>query len=1071
MHNSDKLEQLAEIGLRSLFPARTKIRVGMATCGRAAGAESVLVCIREEVEKRKLDCIVSSTGCLGFCEREPLVDIVRPGWPRVVYAQMNVEKACAVVSALAEERILPEFALCKIPEERDVAGDSARKYAIESPPAGIEKVQDYYQTPFFSKQEKRILLNCGLIDPDSIEEYIARGGYSALRSALTGFQPAQIIQQVTKSGLRGRGGAGFPTGKKWDFCCQAQGEPKYVICNADEGDPGAYMDRSILEGNPHSVFEGMIIGAYAIGAGEGIVYVRAEYPLAIKKLEIALAQALEHGFLGNNILGSGFDFLIHIERGSGAFVCGEETALIASIESSAGEPRQRPPFPAQCGLWGKPTNINNVKTWANIPLIIAHGADWFSRVGTETSKGTMVFSLVGKVKNTGLVEVPMGTALSTLVHDVGGGIAGDRNLKAIQTGGPSGGCIPARLAHLSADYETLTKAGSIMGSGGMVVMDERTCMVDVAKYFLTFARDESCGKCNPCREGTRRMLEILTDITEGRGREGDVELLEEMSRTIIDSSLCGLGGTAPNPVLTTIRYFRDEYEAHIKFKRCPGVICRKIISSPCQHVCPLGTDVPAYVTLIARRQFKEAHDVIRKTNPLVSVCGRVCHHPCEAVCASGDGGGDPIAIRALKRFVSDYYESSQSSQECSTGILPVEPGRGLEAHAVSAQPRCEKVAIIGSGPAGLTAAYYLAREGYEVAVFEAMPEPGGMLRYAIPEYRLPQADLAADVEFIKAAGVTIKTNTCIGKDVSFADLKQQGFKAVIIAVGAWKNLKLGIPGEDTAGVVNPLEFLKSMRTGKPVELGRRVVVIGGGNVAVDTARTAWRLGRQVTILYRRTRNEMPASEEEIEEVVSEKIPIQFLTTPVRVIADGNNRATGLECVKMQLGEPDASGRRRPEPVNGSEFTIEADAVIPAIGQEPDLSFLPEARVTERRTLEVNLETLATGLPGVFAGGDVVLGPATVTQAMAQGKLAADFIHKYLRGEDMTPRYEVTRPTVDVEPLKLSDAEQEALLDARRARVPGLPLTARSGNFEEVELSYSEELAVSEAKRCLRCDRR
>ncbi len=1073
------LEHLKELGLRSLFPARTKVRVGMATCGRASGAETLLAGIQEEAKNRNLDCLVTSTGCLGFCEKEPLVDIVRPGWPRIVYAQMNAERGRAIVGALAERKILPEFALCKIMEERDVVGDSARKYPLESPPVGVEAVPDYYQVPFFSKQEKRILLNCGLIDPDKIEEYIARNGYFALLAALTRFTPEQIVQEVTKSGLRGRGGAGFPTGKKWNFCRQAQGTPKYVVCNADEGDPGAYMDRSILEGSPHSVIEGMAIGAYAIGASEGYIYVRAEYPLAIKKLEIALAQAREHGLLGKNIMDSGFDFSIEIERGSGAFVCGEETALIASIEGSAGEPRPRPPFPAQSGLWGKPTNINNVKTWANIPLIIARGADWFSRLGTETSKGTVVFSLVGKVRNTGLVEAPMGIRLNTLVHDIGGGITGDKKLKAIQTGGPSGGCIPARLAHLSADYETLTKAGAIMGSGGMVVMDERTCMVDVAKYFLSFTKDESCGKCNPCREGTKRMLEILTDIAEGRGREGDIELLEEMGKTIIDSSLCGLGGTAPNPVLTTIRYFRDEYEAHIKYKRCPAAICKKIISSPCQHVCPLGTDVPAYVTLIAKRQFQEAHEVIRKTNPLVSVCGRVCHHPCEAVCASGDSGGDAIAIRALKRFAGDCEARCDTAAPASGkrlgGSLALPDGGtaapGCAERPGAVQSKREKVAIVGSGPAGLTAGFYLAKEGHEVTIFEAADEPGGMLRYAIPEYRLPKADLAADIDYIKAAGVTIKTNIRVGKDVTFDDLTRQGFKATFIAVGAHKNLKLGIPGEDATGVTDPLQFLRSVKTGKPVALGSRVVVIGGGNVAVDAARTAWRLGKQVTILYRRTRAEMPADREEVKAVATEGIPIEFLVAPVKVIADESNNMTGLECVRMQLGDFDESGRRRPEPIKGSEFTIQADTIIPAIGQEPDLSFIPQVKVSKRNTIEVNHETLTTNLPGVFAGGDVVLGPATVTQAMGQGKLAADFIIKYLRGDKLTPHYDVTRPSVDVEPIRLSESEQEVLLEARRPEVPCVPASDRSGNFKEVELGYTEEQAVAEAKRCLRCDRR
>ncbi len=567
-------KEIREKGLRSLYPRKTKIAVGMSTCGRASGAEEVIETIQSEASSLGLDVIVTPTGCMGLCQREPLVDLVRPGWPRVVYQQMDVKKAKDVVAALAEDKILPRYALCKIGEETHLLEDALHPYRLNGIPQDLEKVSPYRDVPFFGKQLKRVLQGCGNVNPDKIEEYIATGGYTALGKALRELDAKGVIEEVTRSGLRGRGGAGFPTGRKWSFCREAPGEPKYVICNADEGDPGAYMDRSILEGSPHQVIEGMIIGAYAIGAEHGVMYVRAEYPLAIEKLTRALEQAREIGLLGNDILGSGFNFDIAVERGSGAFVCGEETALIASIEGTTGEPRQRPPFPAQKGLWGKPTNINNVKTWATIPLIVSRGADWFSEIGTEKSKGTMIFSMVGKVKMNGLVEGPMGMTLRELVFEVGGGVPDKRAFKAVQTGGPSGGCIPESLMDLPVDYDKLAEVGSIIGSGGMVVMDETSCMVNVAKYFLAFTKDESCGKCTPCREGTRRMLEILTDITEGRGRKGDIELLEDMGKTIVDSALCALGGTAPNPVLTTIRYFREEYEEHIQNKRCPAGACK-----------------------------------------------------------------------------------------------------------------------------------------------------------------------------------------------------------------------------------------------------------------------------------------------------------------------------------------------------------------------------------------------------------------------------------------------------------------------------------------------------------------
>ena len=576
--NLNDLQKIAEKGIKLLHPEKTKIMVGMGTCGIATGAGEVFEAISEEVKQQKLNVVISPTCCIGFCQREPLVDILQPSRPRMSYGDMTPERARELVKALAGGEFKKEWTLAKIVEEENLVEDRIWKYPVDSPPKELEEIPIYEQLPFYSKQRKIVLRNCGYINPENIEEYIARGGYRTLYKVLKELQPEQVIAEITKSGLRGRGGAGFPTGRKWDICRRAEGDIKYIICNGDEGDPGAYMDRSVLEGDPHSVLEGMIIGAYAIGAREGYIYVRAEYPLAVKNIGIAIKQAEDHGLLGENIFDSGFDFTFKVDRGAGAFVCGEETALIAALEGRVGEPRLRPPYPAQNGLWGKPTNINNVETWANVPVIMARGADWYSQYGTEASKGTKVFSLVGKIVNTGLVEVPMGITLREIVYDVGGGIPDGKQFKAMQTGGPSGGCIPQQFLDLPIDYERLKEVGAIMGSGGMIVMDEETCMVDVAKYFVDFLKGESCGKCTSCREGIERMHEILTDITEGRGREGDIELLEELSEVIRDTSLCALGGTAPNPVLTTIRYFRDEYEAHIREKHCPARVCKELVS-------------------------------------------------------------------------------------------------------------------------------------------------------------------------------------------------------------------------------------------------------------------------------------------------------------------------------------------------------------------------------------------------------------------------------------------------------------------------------------------------------------
>jgi NADH-quinone oxidoreductase subunit F len=544
-----------KINLKTGEMTKTTVIVGLGSCGLAAGAGKTY----EEFQKIKtsdhLDFDLKKTSCIGMCFREPLVEII-DDTGKYLYGNINP----AMVDELIEQHIL-KFT-------------PVEKYLIESENYKSE------DSAFFEGQVKIALRNCGFIDPENHVEYIARGGYSAMQKiAHNGLNADDVIREVLESGIRGRGGGGFPAGMKWKFARNNKADQKYVICNADEGDPGAFMDRSILEGDPHSVIEGMMICAYAIGASEGYIYCRAEYPLAIKRLNIALSQAREKGFLGKNIFGiTGFDFNIQIKEGAGAFVCGEETALIASIEGERGMPRRRPPFPAESGLWKNPTNINNVETLANIPWIISNGAAAYARYGTDKSKGTKVFALTGKIKNGGLVEVPMGITIRDIIYKLGGGIAGGKKFKAVQLGGPSGGCIPEYLSHTQVDYDSVNATGAIMGSGGMVVMDETTCVVDVARFFLDFTQKESCGKCTFCRIGTRRMLEILTRITEGEGQEGDIEKLEELAHTIKDGSLCGLGQTAPNPVLTTLKYFRDEYEAHIRDKKCPALNCKKLLT-------------------------------------------------------------------------------------------------------------------------------------------------------------------------------------------------------------------------------------------------------------------------------------------------------------------------------------------------------------------------------------------------------------------------------------------------------------------------------------------------------------
>ncbi|MEE8598163.1 MAG: NADH-quinone oxidoreductase subunit NuoF [Dehalococcoidales bacterium] len=523
----------------------------------SAKAVEIRQALEKAVEELKLDSVkVDFTGCHGFCEQGPIAFVEPEG---IFYTHVSVED-------------VPEIAQSHLRDGQPV------ERLFYKDPVSTQAVPYYKNINFYKKQQRIILRNCGHINPERIEDYITTGGYQSLRKVLFEMAPEQVIDEVKRSGLRGRGGAGFPTGLKWEFCRNAPGTQKYMICNADEGDPGAFMDRSTMEGDPNTVIEGMAIAAYTIGASEGYIYIRAEYPLAVKRVRLAIKQAEEKGFLGENILGSNFNFRIHIKEGAGAFVCGEETALMASIEGKRGMPRSRPPFPAQAGLWGKPSNINNVKSLATVPVIIAKGADWYAKIGTEKSKGTAVFALTGKIANSGLVEVPMGMPLQDIIYGIGGGIPDGKRFKAVQTGGPSGGCLPASLLDLPVDYESLAGAGSIMGSGGMVVMDEDTCMVDVARYFLSFTQAESCGKCVLCRLGTKQMLDILENICNGNGKAEDIDLLIELSQSIKAGSLCALGGTAPNPVLTTIRYFRDEYEAHINEKRCPALNCTELIS-------------------------------------------------------------------------------------------------------------------------------------------------------------------------------------------------------------------------------------------------------------------------------------------------------------------------------------------------------------------------------------------------------------------------------------------------------------------------------------------------------------
>ncbi len=622
------LSEKRAAALAEFYSESVRFSVGMGTCGLANGSADVFESIKDEVQKQGLDFLVCQTSCVGFCQMEPIVDVLVPGLPRVFYHHMSIEKACELVRGISEGNFHPEWALARLSQDKLLVEVERQ---TDGKLNGLAEVPTFERLPFYKNQVKVALRNCGFIDPRNIEEYLAAGGYSALAKVLTSMEPEEIIDSVEKAGLRGRGGGGFLTARKWRACRQAAGYPKYVLCNGDEGDPGAFMDRSIMEGNPHSVLEGMAIGAYAIGADRGYIYVRLEYPLAVKNLRIAIKQAEEYGLLGQNILGTDFNFNVRISRGAGAFVCGESTALMASIEGYTGEPRAKHIHTSEKGLFGQPTNLNNVETWANVPVIINKGWEWFAKIGSENSKGTKVFSVVGKVKNTGLVEVPMGMTLRQIIYDICGGVPDKRKFKGVQTGGPSGGCLPEKLLDLPVDFDRLTEAGSMMGSGGMIVMDDRTCVVEVARYFTKFLTKESCGKCTACREGVMRMLEVLEKITSGKAAAEDVELLEELCSYVRDNSICGLGKSAPNPTLSTLRYFKDEYMAHIEERKCPAGVCRELTTfsidpetckacGKCIKVCP---------TEAITDEKKAAHVISRDKCTKCGMCREVC--PFDAV--------------------------------------------------------------------------------------------------------------------------------------------------------------------------------------------------------------------------------------------------------------------------------------------------------------------------------------------------------------------------------------------------------------------------------------------------------
>ena len=1028
-----RLEWLRNQLVAKTAEGRTQVHICMTGC-RAYGAARVRQALADEVKAQGLDkrVEIKGTGCHGFCAKAPVMAIEPLG---IEYQEVVPDDVPEIIErTLKNNQLIDRLAYWDMDARKPV----------------------FYreQIPFYAKQQKRVLVNCGRIDPTHIEDYIAAGGYQALIKALSQMTPEAVIDTVTDAQLRGRGGAGFPTGLKWKFARNAPGRPKYMICNADEGDPGAFMDRALLEGDPHAVIEGLLIGAYAIGAAYGYIYVREEYPIAVEHLQIAIGQLEELGLVGENILGTGFDFDLSLKMGAGAFVCGEETALMASIEGQRGMPRTRPPFPAQSGLDGKPTNINNVETLANVPLIIKNGAGWYAQVGTAASKGTKIFSLAGKVNHTGLVEVPIGATIKDIVFDIGGGIPKGRQFKAVQMGGPSGGCVPAQFLNLAVDYDTLQRVGAIMGSGGMVVMDENNCMVEIARFFLSFTQSESCGKCAPCRLGTTQLLQILTHITNGEGRSTDIQALQEIGETMTEASLCGLGQNCAKPALSTIKYFLKEYEDHIREHRCAGAVCDAMVISACQHACPAGIDVPNYVAAVALGKYDQAVEIIRERNPFPTVCGRICIHPCEFKCRRGELD-EPVAIRSLKRFASDWYFEHIGPDRAP---FPLTDKR--------------QVAVVGAGPAGLSCAYFLRKMGYPVTVFEAQKVAGGMLGIAVPEFRLPRQVIEDEIKYIENCGVQIRYNSPIDARHTINDLMAEGYSAVFIAAGAQASKHVGIPGEEEAleGLYYGLNFLSAVKQGQEVRLKGRTVVIGGGNVAVDTARTALRAGSgDVQLFCLEPRDEMPAWEKDIGEALEEGIIINCAWSP-KEIRHHQRKVAGIEFIRCVCVFDD-EGCFNPHCDAGTTQYVETDNIIISIGQAQDMSFLSADGQLERAlwgALIVDENTLSTNVPGVFAGGDFTTGPTFVIRAIASGRRAALAIDMYLRGQK-GPLTIPDNKTARREHAGLA-LEEETTGEKPRVQVELEKPLERVKDFREVEQGFaSADEARYEARRCLRCD--
>lgn len=1001
-------------------------------------AGELLEVFREEILKSgRTDIALAKSVPIGLWSLEPLVSVERFSQEPVLYKEVDAERARTIF----KEHVLAG----KVPFSLALVRGLVTKEGTRPLHSDLDgKVPHVSDHPFFGRQENRLLRNRGIADSDRIESFVSREAYEALSKALREMTRDEIIREVEASGLRDRDStAGFPTAVRWQFCASAKAETKYVVCDAHGGGPKARLTANLVQIDPYGLLEGMTIAARAIGAHQGFLYIPAGCITLRETLVQAMAQARDHGFLGRNILRSGFDFDLEIKEGSSSCFCGEETAVIDAIEGGRGRPRRRPPFPVLSGLWGRPTLIHGVETFLNVPLILREGGEEYAKVGTEFSKGTKVFALVGKVGFEGMIEVVMGTSLGEVVYDLGGGVGGNRRFKGARLGGPLGAFLSKKDLNLPLDEESLSRAGLLFGCGDLTVFDESTCVVREVLSAFDLCRSEGCGLCEGCAEGLERVVEILDRISRGEGVPDDLNALETLARQFGEPDRCHFGHLVSVHLMSAFRAFSQEFHDHVVRKKCASGACTELAKAPCTNRCPVGIDIPRAFAFLRRGDLQEAHHVVEEANPLPGVCGRVCPHPCEDLCRRREMD-DAVAIADLERFISDG---------CRVTATPVPP-----------VTRKEKVAVVGGGPAGLAAALELRRRGYAVTIFDENPEPGGMMRYGIPSYRLPKKGLALEIKRVLSKGVDLRSNTRVGKDIAWEVLTAE-FDAICLAPGCPRSCSLQIPGEGAKGVLGGIEFLKRLHKGEEVKVGRRVAVIGGGSAAIETARCALRLGaKKVNLYYHRDRSEMTASASEVEAAVEEGVTIRDKVTPTRIITH-YGKVGRLELTEMRPGPFDEEGRRTTRPILGSEFLVDVDTIFVAIQQGIETENVPEGVgvLAERCRVRVE-EGYRTAHPKIWAAGDAVTGPSTVAQAIRGGREAAISMDRAIRsasGEDGL--------TFPEERSERGFLGQEEVAPHGRVSMPTLEPELRRKSFSEVHLGYRRQMALAEARRCLQCD--